>query len=234
MAKKSNNNNNANSTTSASKQQQQKPVARSRGSEDEEEDVNNNNEGNNSNGIKYPKTPHLPFSPCINDDDIQLPESFCSQFLNREVIITEKADGGCCQLYRGKVFARTNAKEATHPSFSGVKALYSQFSFMVPDSISLYGENMFGVHSIEYNKLKSYLYLFAALRDQSQWLSFDEVKVLADSYGVPTVPVLFRGTFRSLHEIKQWMDNKMKEASVLVRHYPLSLLSSLLMSLLFL
>lgn len=63
---------------------------------------------------KYPKTCHLPFSPQVNDDDEVMDVKLCgSLFSNKEVIITEKMDGGNCQLFRGKVYARTNTKEAT-------------------------------------------------------------------------------------------------------------------------
>jgi len=112
---------------------------------------------------KYPKTPHLPFSPEHQDDDVVLPDSHCTQFVGKEVIITEKLDGGNCQLFQGKIFARTTSKEATHPSFGPVKQLYSQFQFLIPDHLVLYGENMYGIHSIEYGNLDSYFYLFAIL-----------------------------------------------------------------------
>lgn len=48
---------------------------------------------------------------------------------------------------------------------------------------------MFGIHSLEYDGLGSYLYLFAALEDQSRWLSWDRVVEIADEVDVPTVPV---------------------------------------------
>jgi hypothetical protein len=53
---------------------------------------------------KYPKTPHLPFSPGVFSDDITLDSKHCTQFLNKEVVITEKLDGGNCQLHQGKGF----------------------------------------------------------------------------------------------------------------------------------
>lgn len=163
--------------------------------------------------IKYPKTPHLPFSPCINDDDVKLDSKFCDIFLNKDVVITEKVDGGNCQLHQGKVYARTNTKEATHSSFSAIKQIYSQFSWDVPDNVALYGENMFGIHSIEYPELTSYFYLFAVLTDSKKWSSWDEVVATAEKYNIPHVPVLFEGKFKSLDEIKNWMNDRMKKNS---------------------
>jgi len=63
---------------------------------------------------KYPKTQHLPFSPQVNDDDVVCDAKICSSlFCKKEVVITEKLDGGNCQLFQQKVYARTVGKEAT-------------------------------------------------------------------------------------------------------------------------
>ena len=48
---------------------------------------------------------------------------------------------------------------------------------------------MFGIHSIEYDGLTSFFYLFAALENGSDWLAWDHVTELANETGVPTVPV---------------------------------------------
>lgn len=161
--------------------------------------------------LKYPKTPHLPFSPEIKDDDIILNEDNCKLFVGCDIVITEKLDGGNCQLFENKVYARTTSKEATHKSFSAIKQLYSQFSYKVPSNLALFGENMYGVHSIEYTNLKSYFYLFAVLEENSNWWSWDQVQEYAEELEIPTVPILFRGTFSSVNEIKNWMFKAMKD-----------------------
>lgn len=91
-----------------------------------------------------------------------------------------------------QVYARTTNSEATHPSFGPIKQLTAQVSFMIPDNIQIFGENMFGIHSIEYDKLESYFYIFGVLEDSKQWLSWDRVKELADLLGIPTVPEITR------------------------------------------
>ena len=48
---------------------------------------------------------------------------------------------------------------------------------------------MFGIHSIEYDGLTSFFYLFAALENGSDWLAWDHVTELASEIGVPTVPI---------------------------------------------
>lgn len=51
---------------------------------------------------------------------------------------------------------------------------------------------MFAVHSIEYDAIESFLYIFAALEDSSLWLSWDNITDLAVQLGIPTVPVVAR------------------------------------------
>ena len=63
---------------------------------------------------------------------------------------------------------------------------------MIPDNLQIFGENMFGIHSIEYNRLDSYFYIFGVLEDGSTWLSWDGVKDISDTLGIPTVPEVTR------------------------------------------
>jgi hypothetical protein len=72
---------------------------------------------------------------------------------------------------------------------------------------------MYGIHSIEYNKLTSYFYLFSALEDGERWLSWDEIKDLSEKFEIPTVPVLYEGKFDNLNDIKNWMDERMNDES---------------------
>ncbi len=48
---------------------------------------------------------------------------------------------------------------------------------------------MFGIHSIEYDELISYFYLFGVLEDGFKWWSWDHMTELANEIGVPTVPM---------------------------------------------
>ncbi len=54
---------------------------------------------------KYPRTPHLPFSPGVSADDIVLVSSkdTALPILSQETVVTEKLDGGNCSIYNGKV-----------------------------------------------------------------------------------------------------------------------------------
>lgn len=95
-------------------------------------------------------------------------------------------------LFLLQVYARSTNSEATHPSFGPIKQLLSQVSFMIPDNVQIFGENMFGVHSLEYDRLDSYFYIFGVLEDSVKWLSWDSVTELADMIGIPTVPLITR------------------------------------------
>jgi hypothetical protein len=83
--------------------------------------------------------------------------------------------------------------EASHPSFGPAKQLAAEISYALPPSVQLFGENMFGVHSLEYDNLTSFFYIFAALDRGCRWLPWDHVTELANEVSVPMVPVLTRG-----------------------------------------
>ena len=81
---------------------------------------------------------------------------------------------------------------------------------------ALFGENMFGVHQIEYDGLASYFYLFGVHDDLlGSWWSWDQVVELAAFLQLPTVPVLFRGSFATLNLVQKWMDHRAKLPSAL-------------------
>lgn len=83
-------------------------------------------------------------------------------FASHRDLATRQLDGGNCCLRDGKVFARTHSHEATHASFSPIKELSARVVAcgLVDEGVSLFGENMAGIHSIEYDDLESFFYLF--------------------------------------------------------------------------
>lgn len=103
-----------------------------------------------------------------------------------------------------QVYARTINSEATHPSFGPIKQLAAECSYAIPANVQLFGENMFGVHSLEYNRLRSFFYLFAALEDGSHWLPWDHVTEMANEISVPTVPAV---TVKTVREFSFFFDH---------------------------
>jgi hypothetical protein len=171
-------------------------------------------------GGKYPRTPHLPFSPGRSDDDVSI--SSLARLVGPqadEVVLTEKLDGGNCCLKDGLVFARSHAAPATQPWFSYTKQVYLTEVYPVIDAyLELLGENLFAVHSIPYSDeshpLPSPFYLFGALdRDVGHYVSWDDVERIADSVSLPTPPVLFRGKIGSVAELADRVQQLMAAGS---------------------
>ena len=74
-------------------------------------------------------------------------------------------------------------------SIRGIKPLLQRWQQIKDDlgDLELFGENMYGIHSIAYSQLESYFYLFAVRRG-GHWLSWEEVKFYAQLFDFPTVP----------------------------------------------
>jgi len=160
----------------------------------------------------YPQTPHFPFSPGVNPDDLKLADG--SALAAMEVVITEKLDGGNCCIKGGQVYARTHAQPATHASFSVVKQLASELDPDAVEGLEIFGENMYAVHSIEYSNLTSFFYVFAVRRG-GDWLAWDEVTSLAERLSLPTVPLVFRGRFAGPQELQANLERWAQEPSAL-------------------
>jgi len=151
--------------------------------------------------LKYNRTFHLPWSPGGTSDDKVAKD--ISNLLNRNVIITEKMDGSNTSLESHGCFARTHSGPPSHASFDGLKAFHATIQFKIPEGVQLFGEWLYARHSIAYDKLPNYFMLFnvRTLLD-NEWYSWDEVKLWADEIGVPTVPVLFEGSFSKEADLK--------------------------------
>jgi hypothetical protein len=158
---------------------------------------------------KYPRTYHFPFSPEIHaDDKIHQDPVF---FVNKEIVITEKLDGGNTSLRKGQVYARSIEGPATHPSFSMTKNLYSYKSLNLVETV--YGENLEGIHSIEYHNLQDCFFVFAVLDAHNNWLSFDAMTAFCEVHQFSRVPLIFRGTFDSLGNLQKFLDTEIKKES---------------------
>src|SRR5713101_4853482 len=163
---------------------------------------------------KYNPTPHLSWSPGKGSDD-KVADNV-EELLNVPIVLTEKIDGGNASLECDGVFARTHASIPTHPSFDHLKAFHSSVKWKIPKGLQLFGENCFATHSISYDALPGYFLLFNVcdLNDEpAMWLSWEEVEMWANEIGVPTVPVLFRGTVVSERELQELVEELMTQPS---------------------
>ncbi len=138
---------------------------------------------------KYCRSLHAQISLGTTSDDRFMPSGYVKAFANMdELVLTEKLDGqnNCFNQYG--VFARSHTAPTVHP---WDKPLRERWELIKNDlgTIELFGENMYGIHSIAYEKLESYFYVFA-VREEEVWLSWEEVQFYADLFDFPTVPVL--------------------------------------------
>ena len=162
---------------------------------------------------KYPKTLYWPWSPSIGRDDGVHPDP--SRFVGEPVVVTEKLDGGNTLLHAGKVYARSVLAPSEGKWMAMVKKHHA-WKVQEP-SVRLYGEDIYGVHSIEYEPVPEHETFYAfALRDAGgAFASFAEVEAYAKERQIPVVPVLFKGRFRSVAEIRAFVERAHGESSML-------------------
>jgi hypothetical protein len=140
---------------------------------------------------KYPKTWHLKNSrpdPKGNDRA----HSNYDHFIGKEVVITEKLDGESTSLYCDKIHARS-IDSGHHPSRAWVKALHASIKSRIQPNYRICGENLQAKHSILYEALPSYFFVFGVYDDKNFCLSWDDTMKYAAELGLCVVPVLFRG-----------------------------------------
>lgn len=141
--------------------------------------------------VKYPRTPHLYLSESITNDDKVLKDYSC--FINEEIIITEKLDGENTTKYCDYIHARS-IDSNNHPSRNYVKGLLANISHLIPDNFRICGENMYAKHSIHYNNLESYFYVFN-IWENDTCLSYNETLEWCELLDLKFVPVLYEGKF---------------------------------------
>ena len=85
-----------------------------------------------------------------------------------------------------------------------------------PD-VYLYGEDIYGVHSIEYEPVPEHetFRAFALRNGKGAFASFAEVEAYAKAREIPVVLVLFKGRFRSVAEIRTFVERAQREPSML-------------------
>lgn len=139
---------------------------------------------------KYPRTPHLPWSPGATQDDITA--NNVTQFIDKQVVITEKMDGENTTIYQDYVHARS-IDSRFHPSRTWVKALQSQVGYRIPEGWRICGENVYAQHSIAYADLPAYFIGFSVWNEHNHCLSWEETKSFLLDLEIPTPKEIFVG-----------------------------------------
>jgi|688.fasta_scaffold51886_4 hypothetical protein len=159
---------------------------------------------------KYPRTYHLPFSPEVHSDDKICDLGDLNRIIDEkiEVVILVKLDGGNACLSKDGVFARTHAQETSCPTFDFIKNVhyYQNLNDLTEQNLKIFGENMFAVHSIVYENLKDYFYVFNILDENSNnFLSHDEVDEWATAHKMQVVPKIYEGVIPSLTWLEKYL-----------------------------
>ena len=166
--------------------------------------------------MKYPRTYHVPFSPGATTDDKKLSEEeFIKYFCNKRLVFTEKLDGENLAITHFDCYARSHGAPTRSPWSMNIWAndgiMWQVKSSLGEDEI-IYGENLYGEHSIHYDRLTSYYHIFAA-NNGRMWYSWDDVELMGKILNLPTVPVLGTGYVTSVDELKGIIDEYMNEPS---------------------
>lgn len=138
---------------------------------------------------EYPRTPHLPWSPCVQSDHVALDTTF---FEGKEVVVLEKLGGENISMDPDHVHARS-ANPRPHPSRDYLKALHARIKGQIPQGWRLVGENTCALHSISSGDLEGSFCLCSIWNEQNVCLSWDEVKEWAALFELPTPRELYRG-----------------------------------------
>lgn len=149
---------------------------------------------------KYFKTYHLPWTQSsTSDDKILTKKDITKDFYNLEdVYASIKYDGECTTIGRGYSHARSiDSKD--HWSRKHIKQLAIDLYKDIEPGWRICGENMLATHSIKYNELESFFYVFSVWDDTNTRLSLDEMNEYCDFLGLTTAKVLKRGPFRSFY-----------------------------------
>lgn len=154
--------------------------------------------------LKYPRTFHLPWSQGATDDDKIL--RTVDHFQNKQVIVTEKLDGECTTLYSDHLHARS-VDSKHHPSRNWIKCEHARVCHEIPKEWRICGENVFAKHSIHYQELETYFYVFGIYDERNFCLSWDQTLSYCDMLGLKTVPVLYSGVW-DLDKIKSCWTTK--------------------------
>ena len=163
--------------------------------------------------LKYPSTPYWPWSPAIGRDNAIHPRP--GRFVDESVVVTEKLDGSNTLLHAGEVYGRSVAAPSGGKWMAMVKKHHA-WKVNEP-GVYLYGEDIYGVHSITYEPVAEHetFHAFAIRDGNGAFAAFEEVETYASRLAIPVVPVLFKGCFGSVAEIRAFLKLAHGEPSVL-------------------
>ena len=143
--------------------------------------------------MKFPRTPHLPFSLGAADDDKRL--SSVAHLRGRVVVITEKLDGENISLHSTHLHARSE-DSANQPWRSHIKQLHARLACDIHPDLQIVGEYMYAQHSIPYDQLTSWFYVFCIIDKHAETvLRWNEIVEWCQLLNLQHAPVLYKGPY---------------------------------------
>ena len=143
--------------------------------------------------FKYPKTLHLPWSESLSEGDSYFNTD---NFKGKRVVASIKLDGENMTLYPEYIHARS-LEPLGGEEYSWIKNYHSTLE--IPEKYRYCGENVNYKHSIEYQNLESYFYLFSIWCDTLQHgnycLSWELTVDLAKKQYIDLVPSFYIGEY---------------------------------------
>ena len=161
---------------------------------------------------KYNRTYHLPWSPGTTSDDRIAPS--VQSLIGVDLVITEKLDGSNTAFTKDGVYGRSHVEFTKNPWDVKSLEIWEYIKRSIDPDVYIFGEGMYGIHSIEYSNLSSYFYIFG-VRDGKIWISWDGVEEYSYLLDIPTVPVLFKGQVQSEKELKLLTESLVSQPSAL-------------------
>lgn len=148
--------------------------------------------------IKYQRTYHVPWSKGISSDD-KIKKDL-SMFYGKIVVITEKLDGENTTMYPRYDMSGIHARSLDSPmnwTREWVRAVQVAIVEMIK-GYRICGENMTAIHSITYDNLVSFFYIFSIWDEETNMcLSWDDTVEMAELLDIPTPKVLYRGEWNA-------------------------------------
>jgi hypothetical protein len=161
----------------------------------------------------FPRTRHLPFNPNAKRDDLIASEAECAIIFESEnVYVEEKVDGANSGftihenepvirnrnhiLRKGYSGGKTAGKMQFAPAwnyFYEHKQRFEDLFEILGEQVGVYGEWLYLVHGIRYNRLPEYFMVFDLWHPEEFWIDTGRVREACEFAGFQITPLLHKG-----------------------------------------
>ena len=145
--------------------------------------------------IKYPRTPHLPYSPNRTDDDKTLDTD--EQFKGMTVVVTEKMDGENTTIYPDGTLHARSLDGTNHPWQDWVKGDIQNWCYFIPGGWRVCGENLQAKHSIgyEFPSKHNAFQCFGIYNERNECIAYPDVIDFCQEHDIEMPFIIYCGTY---------------------------------------